>query len=91
MNKNCLKACLLAATLSFAGPLYAEETNAEKVETGVNKAGDAANQARRKMKDEVCEMVDGKMKCVAKKMAHKAKNLGDKMGTKATDIENKAD
>ena len=38
-----------------------------------------AKKGTRKIKDEVCEMIDGKMKCMAKKIKHAAKNTGDKV------------
>lgn len=45
----------------------------------------------RAAKDEVCEMVNGKMECVAKKVKHKMQNAADSVGTKVKDEKNKID
>jgi hypothetical protein len=49
----------------------------EKTKELVNDGKRAAAKTSRKVKDEVCEMVDGKMKCVGKKIKHAAQNAGD--------------
>ncbi|MBL7544239.1 MAG: hypothetical protein JNL11_10495 [Bdellovibrionaceae bacterium] len=79
--------CVLLAALSS----IAEETVLEKGETMKNKAVDGVKKTYRKGKDEVCEMINGKMECAVKKGINKAKSAADAVGTKATEIKNKAD
>jgi cytochrome c peroxidase len=38
-----------------------------------------AKKVANKVKDETCELVNGKMECVAKKMVHKAENLKEEV------------
>ena len=77
-------ACLIAC--SFMKTAYAEETVMEKVETGTNKAVDATKKTYRAAEDKSCEMVNGKMQCLGKKMKHKMQNASDKMNTKASEV-----
>ena len=63
-------------TANFA---HADETVKEKASEMGNDTKRAAKKGMRKAKDEVCEMVDGKMKCVGKKIKHAAQNAGDKV------------
>ena len=86
---NIILPTLLMLTLTCT--LHAEETNLEKAETTKNEIVDKAKKAGRKMKDEVCEMTNGKMVCMKRKMVHKAQNLGDKIDTKTTETINKVD
>ena len=64
---------------------------AEKANTVANKTVDVTKEAARNVSDKVCEMIDGKMKCLPKKIKHKAQTMKDKAGTKATEIKNKVD
>jgi hypothetical protein len=87
-------ALALTASLALVGTVgsaRAEETAAEKVHEGLQDAGKGAKKAYRNMKDQVCEMVNGKMECVAKKAANKARNLKDEVKDKADDLKKKAD
>ena len=61
---------------SFA---HADETIKEKVSEAGNDTKRAMKKGARKVKDETCEMVNGKMKCVGKKIKHSAQNAGDKI------------
>jgi len=79
--------CLCFVSL-FGMSVHAEVTATEKIETSADKAGDSVKKAYRKVKDKTCEMVNGKMECVAKKIKHKAKNAADAIETKATEIKN---
>jgi hypothetical protein len=67
------------------------ETGTEKTETVVNKSIDKVKSAARDIDNKVCEMIDGKMKCVVKKIKNKLKNAEDATKTKATEIKNKID
>ncbi len=82
---------VLSCALMFAFASFAEETVLEKGETVKNKVVDGAKKTYRKGKDEVCEMVNGKMECMAKKGVNKLKNASDSLGTKATEEINKKD
>lgn len=55
------------------------------------KTTDKVKSTYRDAKDKVCEMIDGKMKCVAKKIKNKALNMADKLETDATELKNKVD
>lgn len=57
----------------------ADETVKEKTQEAANDTKRAVKKGARKVKDETCEMVDGKMKCVGKKIKHSAQNAGDKI------------
>jgi len=43
------------------------------------KSGNAIKKAGRSASDEACPLVNGKVKCAAKKMKHRAQNASDKM------------
>lgn len=65
---------------SFTSPVvHADETVKEKVSEAGNDTKRAMKKGARKVKDETCEMVNGKMNCVGKKIKHGAQNVGDKV------------
>lgn len=74
---------LSVVTLTLAHPysviFAADDTAKEKVIEAAKDTKRAAKKAVRKAKDETCEMVDGKMKCMGQKMKHAAQNVGDKI------------
>ena len=88
MKNIILSTVVIASLLTFAPALHAEETTMEKAETVKNKTVDKMKKAYRTTKDEVCELVNGKMECVAKKLKHKAQNATDAVKTKANEIKN---
>ncbi len=90
-NINLLKIGLIVGTLTFGMSSYCEETKFEKAETISNKTGDNIKRFYRSAKDKTCEMINGKMECVEKKIINKAKNLSDKAKTEAKELKNKAD
>lgn len=63
--------------IAFAeGELAADAKEAgQDIKKGAKKAG-------RKIKDETCEMINGKMECAAKKAGHKLQNAGDEIKDK---------
>ena len=81
---------LLAGTLSLGVAITtyatAEESAKEKVMEAGRDIGKNAKQMGRKVKDEVCEMVNGKMECVGQKIKHGAKNVKDEVKDKVDDI-----
>lgn len=90
MKRTKLEKCLavLALGLVFAIPaVHAEDSKMEKaadhagdkISEGAKDVKRGAKKAGRKVKDETCEMVHGKMECAGKKVKHKAENLGDKV------------
>jgi hypothetical protein len=90
LTKILFKSCFVSV-LSMAVVVSAVETNTEKTETVINKSVDKVKSAARDMDNKVCEMIDGKMKCVVKKIKNKLKNAEDSTKTKATEIKNKID
>lgn len=85
------RALAIVAVCGFWSVAFAEETAMEKAETQVNEAVDTTKETYRDMKDKVCETVNGKVECAAKKVANKARTLKDKTETKAKEIKNKVD
>jgi hypothetical protein len=81
LNLKMLLVALTVVTLgSASSSLRADDhTTKADVKEAANDTARAAKKAGRKVKDEVCEMIDGKMKCVAKKIKHSAQNAGDKV------------
>ena len=64
-------------TVNFAHA--ADDTVKEKVQEAGHDTKRAMKKSARKVKDETCEMVNGKMKCIGKKIKHGAQNVGDKV------------
>ena len=56
-----------------------EETLAEKTKEAGRDVKRGTNKAVRKVKDETCELVNGKMECAAKKVKHSILNTTDKV------------
>lgn len=82
---------LISLTSGIGNGVSAEETSLEKVETAKNKSVDAVKKTYRKVDDKVCESINGKLKCVPKKIKNKIKNTSDKIDTDTTDAANKID
>lgn len=77
-------AMALALTATVAIPsVRAEESVGEKMAEGGRDVKKGAKKAVRKVKDETCEMVNGKMECAAKKAGHKIENATDEVKDKA--------
>lgn len=57
----------------------ADDTVKEKASEASNDTKRAMKKGARKVKDKTCEMIDGKMKCMGKKIKHGAQNIGDKI------------
>lgn len=90
-NVRILNVWVVSFVVSFALNSFAEETQKEKLETSINEATDETKKVLRRADDKICEMVNGKMKCVGRKIMHKVKNVSDKVETKAKEIKNKVD
>ncbi|MBS1968844.1 MAG: hypothetical protein JSU04_00965 [Bdellovibrionales bacterium] len=91
MNGFTIGSLAIACALAFAIKASAEESTLEKTEAVANKATDSVKESYRDVKDKTCEMVNGKIHCVGKKIMNKAKTLGDKTETKAKEVKNKVD
>lgn len=82
-----MKKVILAAALafSFGSVVHAETSIGKDVKEATQDAGKAVKKGVRKVKDETCEMVNGKMECAAKKVKHKIQNGVDEVKDKAND------
>lgn len=84
-------AIALVLGLSLGAVSHAEETVVEKAGVVTDKAVNSTKRGYRNMKDKACEMVNGKMECVGKKMGSKVKNLSDDAEAKTSELKNKVD
>ena len=80
----------VVSLLVFTGPsVWAEESDSKAVET-VKEAGrdvkKNAKQVSRKVKDETCQGVKGKLECAGQKVKHKTQNAVDEVKDKADDV-----
>lgn len=79
----------LAFALALTGAFGIQSAKAEDskavatVKEGASDVKKGAKKAGRKIKDETCEMVNGKMECAAKKAGHKVENAVDEAKDKA--------
>lgn len=81
-SKRIILSSALIGVMAFAVSLpafSADETVGEKAEEAINDTKRAAKKAARKVEDKTCEMVNGKMECLAKKAGNKLKDAGDKV------------
>lgn len=76
-------AIALGAILAMSGPAMAEEGSSSQATEKVQEAGrdvkKSAKKAGRKVKDETCELVNGKMECAAQKVKHGVQNASDEV------------
>lgn len=83
MNFKTLLTVLVTTTLVGSYTVNFAHADDDTVKEKVVEAGKDSKRAMkkgaRKVKDETCEMVNGKMKCVGKKIKHGAQNVGDKV------------
>lgn len=91
MNGYTIGSLAIACALAFAIKATAEESVVEKGATTMNKAGDSVKETYRDAKDKGCEMINGKLQCLGKKISNKGKTLKDKTETKAEEIKDKVD
>jgi len=99
--KNLTLLALISAVSIIGANTYADNhkdtTVSEKVEHAYEKTKDTAKEAYedgkkgvkkayRNVKDKTCELVNGKMECVAKKAENKIKNGVDEVKDKANDM-----
>jgi hypothetical protein len=89
--KKLTTATLTLLLLAFGSMGFAEETTTEKVEATTNKAMDKVKETYRNSKNEICELINGEMKCAVKKVKNKLRTATDKTKTKTKEIKNKID
>ncbi len=66
-------------TFTVNHAIAADDTVKEKVSEAANDTKRAVKKGARKVENETCEMVNGKMKCIGTKIKNSAKNVGDKV------------
>jgi hypothetical protein len=88
---NLLAPALFTLALSLSTQAFGVETKTEKAEAMGNKTADAVTRTYRNAKNEICEMINGKEKCVVKKVVNELKNTTDKLETNVEEMKNKAD
>ncbi len=71
---------LVTCVVSCSGA-FAAETIAENAKTVANRTVDVTKETARNASDKLCEMIDGKMKCLPKKIKHKVQTMKDKAVT----------
>lgn len=94
MNKFYKKqiiATVFALGVGLSTIAQAEETVVEKTQAVGNKAINKVKKGSRAAADQVCEMVNGKMECIAKKIKHKAQNAADSVEGKVKEEKEKID
>ena len=70
---------------------YAEEAVSEKTSIKAEKIENSIKKTYRKVDDKVCELLNGKMKCVAKKIKHTIQNASDDVSTTAKELKDKVE
>lgn len=98
MSKSLFTATLLTLVMSapFAYADSHSKTMGQKVDAGIAKTKDVSKEtyedvrdgskkAYRKVQDETCEMINGKMECAVKRTENKVKNSYDKAKDKSND------
>lgn len=82
---------VLLTVLGMGSFSHAEETTGEKAGAAATRAKNTVKETYRNAKNEICELVNGKMKCVAQKVKHSAQNAADAAEAKAKELKNKVD
>ncbi|MFZ3230940.1 MAG: hypothetical protein WA160_12100 [Pseudobdellovibrio sp.] len=80
---------MILALIGFTATSFAEETMGEKVEVKAKTAKRAMKKGAHRIEEAVC--MESDTKCLEKKMKHHAKEAGDAVGDKASEIKNKID
>ena len=89
--KSLVASGFIAASLAFSFNAGATESAGEKATAEKNKAVDSTKETYRNAKNEICELVNGKMHCAARKVKNKMRTAADKTKTKAKEVKNKVD
>lgn len=87
-----MKSLIICAALALCfSAAHAEETMGEKAKATAKDAGAAVEKGANRVGEEVCEMVNGKMKCVGKKIKNRAGEAGTAVKNKAEEVKDKVD
>lgn len=78
-------AILGVAMVGFTAMAETDKPLSQDVKEAVQDTKKVAKKAGRKVKDETCEMVNGKMECAAKRVGNKIKNGVDEVKDKSND------
>ena len=82
---------IIALSTVFSPLSYSVQTIEEKAETKRNENTDLIKKTYRNIDNEICEVINGKIKCIGKKISNKTKDFVDKTKTKSKEIKNKID
>ena len=90
-NKYQKLIVILGLVICSCSYSLAEETDTEKLKTQINKEKSSIKKKYRHVEDQICETIEGKMKCVGKKMKHKINNVTDSISDKSNELKDKVD
>ncbi len=79
-------ASVVAVTFTGGISTAFAETVGEKMSEAGQDMKKGTKKSYRDVKDKTCEMINGKMECVAKKVKHKVQNGMDEVSDKAQDV-----
>lgn len=82
---------VLLSVMCMGSFAQAKETTGEKAAATANRAKNTVKETYRNAKNEICELVNGEMKCIAQKVKHSAQNAADAAEAKAKEVKNKVD
>ena len=83
-NLKMMKPLLaMSFALYLGSSAFATESS---VSHTADEAGNSVKKTYRNAKDKTCEMVNGKMQCLGKKIKHKMENASDAISTEAKEI-----
>ncbi|MCF8059915.1 MAG: hypothetical protein K9K67_11500 [Bacteriovoracaceae bacterium] len=77
MYKFNIATILIFTSLTLFSCSKSDKTIMEKVETKSEEISDSVNEAYKDAKDEICEMIDGKLQCTKKRIESDVKDLVD--------------
>lgn len=73
---------LLAFSFVLQKATFADETASDKAKEMTQDAGRSVKKGYRKVKDETCEYIKGKMECTKDRVKHSLQNTGDQINDK---------
>jgi hypothetical protein len=90
-NRQIAQLATVLTVVFSVHKLMSKETPLEKAQATRVGVANRATGGVRNLRDELCEAVNGKMKCLKDKVKHKAENTSDILKAKKTELENKVD
>ena len=70
-----------ASAAIAADPSPTPTASASPLTTAMSRAEKTTKKGLRQMKDEACELINGKLECAPQKLKHKAQDIKDEMDT----------